>query len=373
MQKNSAKQVTFIFLLLVMTQGLIACDSGQKKMGVIVHTFENLDAERQKSVRSERLVNTFHPRGQFHVADVVWCSDNNTIVSSGGIDTSVLLWDVQRGEMLRTLDRAAGSRVIACGGNGRFVASGNGSKEPDYDIRVWDASNSWAASNIAGPFPYLDGRSNSFVKSLIFNHDSTRLYAHFMNRKGEHRLVLYEVPSWKVMSDFALTGQLDAKPTLSANGQLYAYGLKSGDIAVVDALSGVEKLRFRSEELFPSVLAFDHDKNTIFVGGERFFNGPHQGMPEQVIEEHSLLDGKLLRSIKTGHIDKISAMSISPDSAFLITASGDKTIELRRAETGTLITTQGDKTNQIYSVDIRPDGRQFASASGRSVNIWALK
>jgi WD40 repeat protein len=342
-------------------------------MKVFVQHFEKLDADRQKVAQSERLVNTFRAGGQFHVADVVWCGDNNTIVSSGGTDTSVLLWGVQQGEMLRTLDRAAGSRAIACGGNGRFVASGNSNKEPENDVRVWDASNAWAASNIAGPFPPLDGRSNSFVRFLIFNQDSTRLYAHFMNRKGEHHLVLYEVPSWKVISDFALAGRLDTKPTLSPKGQLYAYGLASRDIAVVDALNGVEKIRFRSEELLPSVLAFGHDDKTIFVGGQRLYNGPHQGMPEQVVEEHSLPDGKLLRSIKTGHIEKLSAINLSPDSAFLITASGDKTVELRNAESGALITTQGDKANQIYSVDIRPDGRQFASASGGAVNIWVLK
>jgi len=338
-----------------------------------VQHFEKLDADRQKAAHSERLVNTFRASGQFHVADVVWCGDNNTIVSSGGGDTSVLLWDVQRGEMLRTLGRAAGSRAIACGGNGRFVASGNSNNEPDNDVRVWDASNSWAASNIAGPFPPLDGRSNSFVKFLIFNQDSTRLYAHFMNRKSEHHLVLYEVPSWKVISDFALTGQLNTQPTLSPKGQIYAYGLGSRDISVADVLSGVEKVRFRSEELRPSVLAFGHDERTIFVGGQRLYNGPHLGMAEQVVEQHSLPDGKLLRSIKTGHLEELSAIKLSPDSAFLITASGDKTIELRNAESGALITTQGDKENEIYSVDIRPDGRQFASASGGAVNIWALK
>lgn len=373
MQIISAKQVIFIFLLLAMTQGLISCDSGQKQMAGFVQLFQKLDADRQQAVQSERLVNTFRTSGQFHVADVFWCGDNNTIVSSGGTDTAVLLWDAQRGEILRTLDRVEGSRAIACGGNGKFVASGNSNKVPGNDVRVWDVSKVSGVTNIAGPFPPLNGRSNSFVKFLIFNRDNTRLYAHYVNRKSEHRLVLYAVPSWKVISDFALAGRLDTKPTLSAKGQLYAYGLGSRDIAVVDALSGVEKLRFRSEKLLPSVLVFGHDDKTIFVGGQRLYDGPHQGMPEQVVEEHSVSDGKLLRSIKTGHIEKLSAMNLSPDSAFLITASGDKTIELRNAESGALIATQGDKTNQIYSIDIRPDGKQFASASGRAVNIWTLK
>jgi WD40 repeat protein len=75
----------------------------------------------------------------------------------------------------------------------------------------------------------------------------------------------------------------------------------------------------------------------------------------------------------TGHIEDINTINVSSDSNFLITASADKTIEMRNAESGAIITTQGDKTNQVYSVDIRPDGKQFASASGGAISIWTLR
>ena len=66
-------------------------------------------------------------------------------------------------------------------------------------------------------------------------------------------------------------------------------------------------------------------------------------------------------------------MLFRSDSNYLITAGADKTIELRNASTGVLVTTLGDKANQIYSFDVRPDGKQLASAGGKNINIWSLQ
>lgn len=95
-------------------------------------------------------------------------------------------------------------------------------------------------------------------------------------------------------------------------------------------------------------------------------------MPEQVVEEYSLDDGELLRSIVTGHLYELSAMTFRQDSGLLITASVDKTVELRNSISGSPVATLGDKTNQIHSIDIRSDGKQFASGGG-VINIWSLQ
>jgi WD40 repeat protein len=370
--RNTLKWLLVIVVFLALLK-VTAYSSEPEQMKGFIQYFEKLDAERQKAARLDGLVNTLRTSGQLHVADVVWCGDNKTLVSSGGIDTSLLVWDTQRGDVLHTLDRANGSRSIACSENGRFVASGNSAKEQTAAVRVWNIGKVVVASDIAGPFTPLDGRNNSFAKFLIFNSDNSRLYAHYVNRKFEQRLVAYEVPSWKIVSDFGLSGNLHARPTLSTHSQLYAYGLDAQTIAVINILNGVEKSRFRTVKLLPSVLAFGRDGKTIFVGGKRLYDGPHQGMPEQVIEEYSLDEGKIIRSIVTGHLDGLSAIVFRQDSDLIITASIDKTIELRNAATGSLVTTLGDKTTQIYSMDIRSDGKQAASAGGEIINIWSLQ
>lgn len=372
MQTISAKQGIFILFVVAMTQGLGSCDSGPKQLEAFHQYFHRLEVDRQKAVRSKGLVNTLRTSGQFHVADVVWCGDNKTLVSNGGTDTSVLIWDTQSSEMLHTLNRGAGSRAIACGENGRFVASGISDKEQTIAVRVWDISEAGATSDIEGPFPPFEGRKDSFAMLLSFSSDNSRLYAHYVNRKRDHRLVAYEIPSWKTISDFKLSGRLDyTKPVLTIHGQLFAYGLDSRDIVVINTLNGAEKIRFHIEKLRPHALVFGRDDKTIFVGGTLVYDGPHRAMADQVVEEYSLDDGRLQRSIVTRHLYEIGAMAFRQDSGLLITASADKTVELRNAA-GSLIATLGDKTNQVYSIDIRPDGEQVASAGG-VINIWSLR
>lgn len=372
MHKVSAKKGALILLAVATVLGLAMCDSGPKQMQGFVQHFNKLENERQKSVRSDTPISTFRTSGQFHIADIVWCGDNKTLITSGGTDTSAILWDAQRGEMLRTLDRAAGTRAIACSNDGHFVASGNSIEDPMAAVRVWDISKSSVASDIAGPFAAFEGRNDSFAKYLVFSTDNTRLYAHYVNRKREHHLVAYEIPTWKAVSDVALSGRLETKPILSARGHLYAYGFGPRDIAVIDPASGAEKLRFRIEKLRARVLAFGRGDMSIFVGGQRLYDGPHQGMPEQVVEEYSLDDGKLLRSIVTGHLYELSAIALRKNPELLITASVDMTIELRNTANGALITTLGDKTNQIHSIAVHPDGIHLASAGG-VVNLWSLQ
>lgn len=371
MQIVSHKQGVRIYFLVVMALALVSCDSGPDQMQSFVEIFRKLNVERQKAVQPGAPVNSLKVSGQFHIADIAWCGDNKSLVSSGGGDTSVLIWDAQEGKIQHVLDRDAGSRAIACSHNSRFVASGNSAKEEIISIRVWDVDKAWSTSDIVGPFPPIDGQNRSFARYLFFSPDNSRLYAHYMNRKQGDRLVTYDVPSWKVTNNIALSGNLEAKPALSEQGNFYAYGIRSKDIIVIDALSGEEKVRFRTEKLLPSTLAFGQDEKTIFVGGRRLYGGPHKGTSERVIEEYSLDDGKFVRSIVTGHVDKISAIAFRQDSSLLVTASVDKTVELRNSVSGSLVATLGDKTNQIYSIDIRPDGKQIASA-GVVVNIWSL-
>lgn len=372
MYKVSAKNGALILLAVAITLALAMCDSGPQQMQGFVQHLSNLESERQRAVQPEAPISTLHPTGRFHIADVVWCGDNKTLVTSGGTDTSVLVWDAQRGEILRTLDRAAGSEAIACSESGRFIASGNSIEDQKAAVRVWDLSKSAQAIDIAGPFPTFEGGNDSFAKYLVFSSDKRRLYVHYVNRKREHRFVAYEVPTWKVASDIVLPGVLETKPILSARGNLYAYGFGIQDIAVIDPVSGAEKLRFHTEKVRGRVLAFSRENASIFVGGQRLYDGPHQGMPEQVVEEYSLENGKLVRSIVTEHLYELSGIALREHPDLLITASGDKTIELRNPVSGALVGILGDKTNQIHSIQVRPDGKQVATAGG-VVNIWNLQ
>lgn len=369
-----------LFVALVVALGEASGD--QSSMKSLLGALEALDAARQNQVRSERLISTLQPSEPFHVADIVWCGDNNTLVSSGGGDKSVLLWDAQAGKVLRILDRTGGSRAIACSRNARFVASGGYNKVSQTALRVWDITKTGSVHDITGPFPPENGRTMGAVSALFFTPNSRFLVARWQRllaRSGnavEQHLVVYRTDTWAVINDVPLSQTIPAwmpiRPALSERGHLFAYthGLLGGAIyiEVIDTLTGQRKTQFHDNNLIPSALAFGRDDETLLIGG-RLLQGKH--IVGNILAEYSITEKKHLRSITTGHIDSIVAIVYRRDASLIITAGLDKTVELRNALSGKLIETIGDKKNLIYSIGVRPDGQQLVSA-GRVINIWPL-
>jgi len=266
---------------------------------------------------------------------------------------------------------ALGSSSISCSDNGRFLASANSIINQSSALKIWDLDNPEGVLDITGPFPLLNGKNDSFGSYLTFNSQNSRLYAHYRNRKHQQRLITYDTKSWEIVNDFTLQGRRNTKPALNEQKKLYAYGLDNRSISVINILNGAEIINITTGNLYPSVVSFGKGGATIFIGGKRLYDAPHTGLSEQVIEEYSLSDGSILQTVVTGHIFDLTAIIYLQETMTLITASSDKTIELRNANTGKLIDTLGDKTNQIYSMDVSSDGKHLVTAGG-VINIWSL-
>jgi len=366
---KSARKAT---LALVAALALSACDNAPRDLEQLRRHLEKTTSERQQSVSAKRPITKMNGGKTFYAGSVAWCGDSKTLISSGG--RTALVWNANSGEMINVLPRISASGAIACDKRGEVFASGNYDKESRLAIRVWRLGNERNPIDIEGPFPSVEGRNDNVVRFLAFTPDNKSLLAHYSTFKGEqHRLVVYDYLSLSAVRQHELGGPLRAKPTISASGQKYAFGKGQQEIIVLNLIgSGEERLRFHTERLRPQVLAFGRDDKTLLVAGPRLYNGPHRGMPEHVIEEYSLIDGRLLKSIVTGHIDGLTALAFVAESGLVITASVDKTIEIRNASTGALVETIGDKTGEIQAAQIRPDGKALAVANG-PVSVWALQ
>lgn len=76
-----------------------------------------------------------------------------------------------------------------------------------------------------------------------------------------------------------------------------------------------------------------------------------------------------------GHADWIQALSWSPNSARIASASVDKTVQVWDATTGGHLLTYKHHTNGVYGVMWSPDGKRIASGSGdpstsNTIHIW---
>ena len=76
----------------------------------------------------------------------------------------------------------------------------------------------------------------------------------------------------------------------------------------------------------------------------------------------------------TGHTDRVSSVSFSPDGKQILSGSYDKTIRIWDASTGNLLFGPfWGHTGIVNSVYFFPDGRRFVSGShDGAIRIWTL-
>ena len=98
------------------------------------------------------------------VRSVAFSSDGHTLVS-GGMDASVLVWDLQNHPLSQIL--AGQAMIVTFNPNGQLLASAAGS---DGQIRLWD-TNTWQSTRL----PLIE--NIGVVKALAFSPDGLLLAA----------------------------------------------------------------------------------------------------------------------------------------------------------------------------------------------------
>ena len=295
--------------------------------------------------------------GPHEVLSVCFSPDGKTLASSGDKwDSNIRLWDVQTGELLKTLKkrtafedfegRDVNSVVFSPDGNMIVSGSGHGT------IRLWNPNT--------GEFiKYLVGHTKS-VNSVVFSPNGNTLIS-----TGEDGVCLWNVNTGEFIKEVQVPA---VSAAFSPDGKTCAIASEMG-ISVWNAHTfntrktltknrGSED-KFRGKDIGSiQSLAFSPDGNTIVSCGG---NDLH------------LWDSGTNQLLKTliGHTESVNSVVLSPDGETIVSASDDGTIRLWNANTRKPLKTLMAHADSVNSVVFSSDGNTIASAGNdRTIRLW---
>ena len=289
---------------------------------------------------------------------VCFSPDGKTLASSGDEwNSNIRLWDVQTGELLKTLKkrtafedfegRDVNSVVFSPDGNMIASGSGNGT------IRLWNAHT--------GEFiKYLVGHTKS-VNSVVFSPNGNTLMS-----TGAEGVCLWDVNTGEFIEDVQVPA---VSAAFSPDEKTCAIGSETGiSIRNAHTLQFLERLtenrgsednNFRGKDIGSiQSVAFSPDGNTIVSCG---------GNNIHLWDSHT---NQLLKTL-IGHTESVNSVVFSPDGETIASASNDRTIRLWNANTCKLLKTLMGHTDAVRRVVFSPDGETIASAGNdRTIRLW---
>jgi WD40 repeat protein len=299
---------------------------------------------REWSLRSSMQVLEGHTD---QVRAVAWSPDG-TKLATGSDDLTLIIWDIETGEPLRT-QRANvnGGWTIWCvawSPDGTKIASCS-----EATVFLWDAESGELQSTLAG--------HSNMVVSLAWSPIGTKL----ASASNDKTVIVWDVERGERLqvleSNWDGTGN---EVAWSPDGTRLAYSMGGGYVILWDADTGktLREIRNPYDGIEHIAWSPDGTKLAASVGDE--------------IVVFDVETGDQLRTL-AGHKGIIHSIAWSPDGEKLASGSSDQAIFLWDAETGERLRALRGHTDVVWDVAWSPDGTKLASASlDNTIVLWKV-
>jgi WD40 repeat protein/DNA-binding SARP family transcriptional activator len=268
------------------------------------------------------------------------------LLSTGGGDKFILVWDVQTGQVRQLLaDHNSPILYLAFSEDGRLVAA----LDFNETIHVWDVRT--------GQRVDFYRIHHSAVQAVAFSPDGKRL----ISGGADWALYLWEITT-PTESQLSARLQGHQQRIESLDFGVDGVTVASGDLAGEIRLWNLRRRScraLRGHEGAVRALAFSPD-------GERLASASADGTLCVWDIQHDL---RLLTL--RGHTNLVSTCAFSPDGRWVASGSMDRTILIWDAKTGELLQTLRGHTNMVQQVRFCLDGRRLLSSSfDNTLALW---
>lgn len=297
-------------------------------------------------------------RGHQGAVNAIAFSPDERLLASGGVDTTVRIWDTFTGKQIHVLEGHTG-RVngIAFSPDGKHLASGSA----DKTVIIWDTATGRKRLSLQG--------HNASVKATAFSPDGRQLYS-----GSEDKVVrMWDVESGQILGTTELgreAGAFGGVAFSPMERRIAWFALKlpnqggHPEIRVCD-WEGRESIpRYIPGAKISAGPAFSPD-------GKFLACGTREIQPFLQMWDADSDNGQPKLSLK-GHRILITSVAFSSDGKRLVSGSEDRTIKIWDVSTGKEIATLHEEGTP-FCLAFSPDGQRLASGSeDGTVKLWAL-